>query len=137
MAVKEEENKNHPSGSGILHGYQFEIRTTHEPFEAAGMMITNEWKHVYHPKTKGFGIPAKSYEFEPGMDYFGLQSLVVIQALRWWFLSVIDAEIGALAVETRIVKHRVKYNISCEPIESMYGINGLHRPIVAEMQDSE
>lgn len=124
-----------PSGSGTIHGYTFEIRTTFEPFEIGDVMVTGEWKTVHHVSVRDCGVPARSYAFEPGMDYFGLVSLVVAQALRWQFMAVIDAQrITSLCIETRIVKHQIKYKLSCEQVETMYEINGRHMPIVKESE---
>ena len=99
------------NGNGTDVGWSVEARYAY--FEAkviAGMMLDDRWRPV-HFKESIVGVPRSSRYSLPWFIACGLYDYAAAQALRWWFIAQAEAEDGsALCLETRLVKHSMKYS---------------------------
>lgn len=117
------------SHSGGSDGYTVEARLAEyqEPVKLEnGLALTNRWKRIDFPENpQGIGVPAcKPYEFY--LTQMRLLSYPSAQALRWWLhaqaanVDMMNPIHVGLALETRLIKHNVKYSLSATPV-SMHG----------------
>lgn len=97
------------AGTTTMTGYTVEVRTSyHSPCQIGGVIVDAEWRSVPHEtRADNSGIP-HGY-FDRKLTEYGLLGHTVAEAIRWWFLSVAEAEraTGALCLETRLKKHKV------------------------------
>lgn len=97
------------SGHGSTAGYSVEARhTSGDHAVIAGVVYTKEWKRL-HPEQAPIGVPAHG-RFETWLGQCGLMSYPAAQAIRWWFHAIAEQEFKNICLETRIVKHQVKYS---------------------------
>lgn len=106
-----DEPKECPSGSGTIHGYSVEARyASHSPLVLGDLILDERWRHVSFPKGHP-GVPIGPSYHASFLSRCGLMSYPAAQALRWWLHAEGDASsIGCLCLETRIVKHKVRYS---------------------------
>ncbi|MDN7413448.1 hypothetical protein QZM42_33525 [Burkholderia vietnamiensis] len=97
------------SGHGTTIGYTVEARhTARDHVVIAGVVYTDKWKRL-NPDRASIGVPAHGM-FEPWLAQCGLMNYPAAQAIRWWFHAIAEADFHNLCLETRIVKHQVKYS---------------------------
>jgi hypothetical protein len=108
--------------SGTQQGWSVEARASLEdyPLQIAEQVFTTKWKPVHFDPAK-VGVPAGRLDFDEYLR-FGLLSYPAAQALRWWFVAALDMEHKS-SVETRLVRHEVKYERSARRIAEYAAIN--------------
>lgn len=109
LIEKAEFPKKGASGHGTTVGFTVEARhTAGDHVVIAGVVYTGKWKRL-HPDKASIGVPAHGM-FEPWLSQCGLMNYPAAQAIRWWFHAIAEAELRNICLETRIVKHQVKYS---------------------------
>jgi hypothetical protein len=99
------------SGSGTHISYSVEARSTYiRPQQVGDIILDQRWQRLFFPKSP-IGVPSSS---NIGEKECGLMTYSAAQALRWWFIAELESSFKHLCVETRIVKHLVKYSYSEE-----------------------
>lgn len=96
-------------GGGSFPGYTIEARVTGNPVELAGQVFDNRWRHVSF-MTSRIGIPISGICPEIHQRA-GTFEYAAAQALRWWLHAEADAALKICTLETRIVKHKVEYQV--------------------------
>lgn len=86
----------------IINGQMFDIRFSRVNFQTSPMGISE----------------APIYDRE--LLRSGLFSFEAAQALRWLFIASSKFERSRSCLETRIIRHRIKYERSIEEIEAIY-----------------
>jgi hypothetical protein len=113
------------SGSGSEVGYSIEFRVLGNapPVIVAGKIIDAVWR-LFKPEAASHGVPACHPYYRHTVDR-GLMSYPAAQAIRWWVHAVADAEQigGGLRLESRIVKHLIKYT-HAEEVVSAHALVG-------------
>jgi len=114
------------SGSGTETCYSVEARCTHKPKQIGAQIFDANWltvqfDHVAPP----LGVPSGP----PSMmrDKLGLYGYQAAQALRWWFHANAAAGWQDGCIETRLVKHEVKYSYSSQALSAHVAIGGEDR----------
>lgn len=127
METTDEFPKVGSSGSGHETAYSVEIRcTSRSPRPLGKLLIDNRWQAVSFDESPN-GIPAGStyYFVSRHLRLFGYPAA---QALRWWLHAQADSEIGgSLCLETRLIKHEIKYSYSEEAVSAHVPIGGEDR----------
>lgn len=115
------------SKSGTTNGYSIEARYNfNSPHVINGHTLDKEWRTIaFDTAPSGFGIPSPPFEF--AIVALGLYGYSQAQALRWWFHANADATFHGICLETRIVKHTVKYSIEAERKSEHLTIGGEDR----------
>ncbi len=105
------------SCQGTDMGYTVEARMNcPTPNIIAGRVFDNRWRTVYFDKSPvGFpGVPIGGRLTEFAIP-FGLMSYNAAQALRYWFIAFAETQDHAgICLETRLVTHAIKFNVSEE-----------------------
>lgn len=111
------------SASGTEEAYSVEARYIGtEPKQIGGMLFDNRWRRVNFSRAAS-GVPAGP-EWHHHARHLGLLGYTAAQALRWWLLAEADREmLGSICIETRIVKHAIRYQWS-EQAVSIHNIVG-------------
>jgi hypothetical protein len=103
------------NGSGTAISYSVQARLAYfEPRMVCGQMLDTRWTTVNFEMGR-VGVPADKFESLPGHNTAvanGLVSYQAAQALRWWFLANADKEFSCGCIETRLIKHTVRYEYS-------------------------
>ena len=107
MELEPEYNREKITASGEDSAYTVEARYAYpQPVEIAGQIFDNRWRQVQF--TQGpICVPGES--FARHRELFGMLGYAQAQALRWW----LHAEAGTLkgiCLETRLIKHKIKYS---------------------------
>src|SRR5690606_9220355 len=88
-------------------------------------LFDQRWKRVkFDTIPLPVGVPSGPPSLSGLRDKLGLYSYQAAQALRWWFHANAAASWNDLCLETRLVKHRVKYSYECEAISAHAVIGG-------------
>lgn len=101
-----------PSGTGHFDGYSVEARYDYSsPVTIGDLTLDNRWRRVAFPKGHP-GVPVGPGYHAPFLNACGLMAYSSAQAMRWWLHASAEAYEGGggLCLETRIVKHRVRYS---------------------------
>lgn len=125
------------TGAGTTTGYSVEARVTGRPTVANGHLLTDKWTRVeFSPSESPCGVPVPGcYDGSGQMVRRGLYSYESAQALRWWFHAAAEEETfrpftgrgagflarisgNAWAIETRLVRHEIKYNYSVTAVSA-------------------
>lgn len=115
------------SGSGHETAYSVEVRSMYGHARQLGkLLIDNRWQAVSFEEGPS-GIPAGSkYYFVS--RHLHLMGYPAAQALRWWLHADADSDLGGgLCLETRLVKHEIKYSFSEESVSAHAYIGGEDR----------
>lgn len=125
MKLEENYKTDRGNGSGTTIGYSIEARSTSKPTLILGNMIGEKWTRLeFQRGEKGVPIPG-CYDGSGQLAKLGLFSYSSAQAIRWWFhaasendfINDVESPLRSLrailprpwGVETRLVKHEVKY----------------------------
>jgi hypothetical protein len=125
MKLEENYKTDRGNGSGTTIGYSIEARSTSKPTLILGNMIGEKWTRLeFQRGEKGVPIPG-CYDGSGQLAKLGLFSYSSAQAIRWWFhaasendfINDVEPPLRSLrgilprpwGVETRLVKHEVKY----------------------------
>ena len=130
MELEEDYKKFGGSGSGTQHGYTVEARSMKGPTEVSGIVLSERWQEVSFRRGSP-GVPAPGgYDSSGQMGRHGLYSYASAQALRWWLHAAADDQewsgsgsglerlvsqlkwASRYGIETRLVRHEVKYQYS-------------------------
>jgi hypothetical protein len=110
-----------PSGSGTETGWSVEARLNYfTPKSVAGMVLDDRWQTVPF-REAALGVPA--HRRGSPLALVHLYEYSAAQALRWWFIAAAAAEIEAICLETRLVKHKVAYSYSATALEAVEPAN--------------
>lgn len=130
---EEKESSEYPradgSGSGTDCVWSVEARYNYHTAKAFGdLILDNRWQRLYFKKHKEIGVPQGGC-LTPAIKLSGLLSYQAAQALRWWFIANCENDsmfgvMGALCLETRLVKHEVEYSYKVRAIRHSEEILG-------------
>jgi len=118
--LEEGYRKDKNRGSGADVGYTVEARHNYiRPCKIGNQMFDNRWQQVEF-EGGPHGVPTMTIGHR-ALHLGFLLPYNAAQALRWWFVAAAEAgEIGgALCLETRLVKHKLKYSYEVEAIETV------------------
>lgn len=116
-----EEKKEFPVDGSKIHGveigYTIEARLNYVfPKTIHGQIFDKEWRQVRNIRKSEDGVPDK--------DLFGILkiagcfSYASAQALRWWFIAAVEKDSTAICLETRLVRHKIKFSIEDVAVEA-------------------
>lgn len=113
------------NGSGTETAYTVEARMEyHSPKQINGQLFDNRWRRVSFTALPAhlahMGVPGAGGMMAAKLD---LYSYTQAQALRWWFHANADATFDGICLETRLVKHSVKYSYE-STVESAHAVIG-------------
>lgn len=115
------------SCSGTDEGWTVEARYVYpSPLVFGEQIFDSRWKSVDFYKSP-IGVPSGNENY---MNRFaalmGLLPYKSAQALRWWFLAELgrDGISGGLCLETRLVRHEVKYSVSSKAVSAHDNLGG-------------
>lgn len=113
------------SGSGLEDGWSVEARFTyHEPRQFGKQIFDQRWKSVqFDQVVPPIGVPSGPPSVLGIRDACGLYGYQAAQALRWWFHANAAARWQDGCLETRLVKHLLKYEFS-STAESAHAVIG-------------
>jgi hypothetical protein len=115
--AKGEFPKTPQSHSGTTFAWSVEVRCVlSRPCKVGNSLIGTAWQTMTFPEGHG-GVPDGPRYLFKGRD-FGLLSYPAAQAMRWWFLAEAALEHLHYNLETRLVKHEIKYSESATPVEA-------------------
>lgn len=103
------------NGSSSADGYSVEARCCYRtPSIIAGVAYDGNWRRVLFEQST-IGVPESWHP----VSMEGYHSYAAAQALRWWFIAHSEAErvIGALGLQTRLVRHRIEQTRRVIPTE--------------------
>ena len=112
-------------GSGTETCYSVEARYDFpSPIQVAGQIFDNRWREVKFVDSE-IGVPRAS-ELQEHTIRHRMLGYSAAQALRWWLHAIADTQKGGmcLCLETRIVKHTIKYSHEIEAISEHDHIKG-------------
>ena len=105
--------KKEQSGSGTEEAWSVEARFMYiEPRQFGKQLFDQRWKKVLFDRGEPLGVPSgppSVLNVRDACDLYGYQAA---QALRWWFHANAAAGWQDGCLETRLVKHRLKYEFS-------------------------
>lgn len=109
--TKAEFPKKGQSGNGTTHGYTVEARyTAGDHVVINGVVYTDKWKQV-NPDRAAIGVPTHR-PFESWLHQCNLMNYPAAQAIRWWFHAIAEQDFHNICLETRLIKHEIKYSYS-------------------------
>lgn len=113
------------SGNGTLVGYSVEARSTFtSPTSINGQLFDERWAHVRFNDNSPIGVPRGPIWSIQWLAICGLYDYPAAQALRWWFHASAEHN---LCIETRIVKHNIKYSYDSARVSDHCVITGEDR----------
>lgn len=114
----------HNSCSGQDEGWSVEARYIFPEAKEFGKQIfDSRWRQVDFFQSP-IGVPSTTMLHRHASS-MGLLPYQSAQALRWWFLAELEREcMGSLCMETRLVRHTVKYSLSCEAVSAHDNLGG-------------
>lgn len=112
------------SRSGEEDGWAVEARYVYPvPIKLGDQIFDNRWRTVDFRRSP-IGVPSSDIMHVHAAS-MGLLPYISAQALRWCFLAEINRDgFGGLCMETRLVKHRVKYSVSAEAVSAHDNLGG-------------
>ena len=114
------------SGGGTEEAYSVEARFMYnEPKQFGAQIFDQRWKTVLFDRVSPplgvqHGPPSRS----GARAVCGLYGYQAAQALRWWFHANAAAGWQDTCLETRLVRHRLKYEFSSEAVSAHVQIGG-------------
>lgn len=106
------------SGSGTEVGWSVEARYAFmRPEEIAGHLLDERWQTIEFAKcSPGCGVPTVP-SFSKQREQSGLLSYPAAQALRWWLHAIADVDFK-VCLETRLVRHDIRYQSECTAVSA-------------------
>jgi hypothetical protein len=140
MQLEEGYKTDRGNGSGTTVGYSVEARSTSKPTLVLGNMIGEKWTRISFSRgEKGVPIPG-CWDGSGQLEKLGLFSYESAQAMRWWFLAAAEDSFvnDALPIripmpspwclETRLVRHEVKYQYTVTAVSACEVVDNLGAP---------
>lgn len=119
-----------------VDGFRVEVRTCyHTPHMAAGQIIDAEWRTLQVKFGDDvMGIQCPDGPWTRRLKDHGLMTRNQAEAIRFWFLSIAEAErvSGALCIETRLVRHRLTETVTVTREEEMDALDYRGRVITKD-----
>ena len=114
------------SGSGTEEAYSVEARFMYdEPKQFGAQIFDQRWKTVQFDRTNPpFGVPTGHPSVLSVRDACGLYGYQAAQALRWWLHANAAAGWQDTCLETRLVKHKLRYEFSSEAVSAHAIVGG-------------
>jgi hypothetical protein len=113
------------SGSGTQTAYSVEARATAGPMNVCGNLIGDDWVRLSFkkdPTNRRPGVPSPGcFDMSGQMENHDLYSYAAAESLRWW----IHALDNSAFIQTRIVKHEIKYKFDITVVGAGAVIDGL------------
>lgn len=104
------------SGSGSDSGFTVQARYAYpEPKDFHGQILDNRWRTL-HFQQSPIGVPAQARYAPWSGSMPGLMTYPAAEALRWWFIANAAHSFDHFCLETRIIKHEIKYSYSEEAV---------------------
>lgn len=105
------------SSNGTLIAYTVEARACcNSPKQFGDQIFDEKWRRVVQFKNGEHSVPDRNAKWHPEITNHGeYMTYATAQAMRWWFHAVVDG----LCLETRLVKHTIKYSITRTAEEAM------------------
>lgn len=106
------------SGSGDAHAYTVQARMAYfEPKQICGHLLDTRWRTIYFEQSP-VGVPAQS-RYSPWSGCLpGMMTYEAAQALRWWFMANAAHTFDHFCLETRLVKHEIKYSFEEQAVSA-------------------
>ena len=124
-ATKSEFPEKGQSGSGTEEAWSVQARFMYsEPRQFGNQLFDQRWKTVHFDRvTPPLGVPSGHPSVLNVRDACGLYGYQAAQALRWWFHAnaAVNWQDGCL--ESRLIKHSLKYEFS-SAAESAHALIG-------------
>lgn len=115
------------SASGSEVAWSVEARSAEEGRPVVlgdGAVFTSTWQVVPLEKIiGGHGVPAGKAVWDTYLA-FGLMSYPAAQAMRWWFMALLHEAHQDTLIETRLVKHQVRYQRSAQRVAATHHVSG-------------
>ena len=112
------------SASGSDTAFSVQARYAYpEPKTICGITLDTRWRTL-HFEQSPIGVPSQTRYCPWGSGLYGLMTYQAAQALRWWFLANAKHSFDHLCIETRLVKHEVKYQMSEQAVAAGSEIDG-------------
>lgn len=123
------------TGSGTQTGYSVEARSPKGPAQVGEMLLSEQWQKIAFPRGER-GVPAPGgFDASGQLCTHGLYSYASAQALRWWLHAAAESDsedvtdgfsrlrsrlrwAAGCGIETRLVKHEVKYQYSITAVSA-------------------
>ncbi len=114
------------SGSGNEEAWSIEARWMYsEPKAFGGQIFDQRWKRVHFDRVNPpVGVPSGHPSVLNVRDTCDLYGYQAAQALRWWFHANAAAAWMDTCLETRLVKHKLKYEFSSEAVSAHATVGG-------------
>lgn len=123
--MSDEYPKKSSNARGTEEAYSVEARCTDiRPRTIAGRLFDNRWQKVAFDQA-AIGVPGGP-SHNHHSRHLGLLTYSAAQALRWWIHAAADVEvIGSICLETKLVKHQIRYEWSCEAVSEHAMVGGM------------
>jgi hypothetical protein len=126
MKLEEDYRTQKGRTEGTMIGYTVEARYNyHTPIQLGNQLFDERWREVRFEDGHGVGIPNSPSDHK--LLKSGLRGYAAAQALRWWVHAAADADMSYFCLETRLVKHELKYNQSVEAVSVHDVVGGENR----------
>ena len=119
-------DKAQSSGSNML--YTVEARYAFsKPVQICGQLFDMRWSEVrFKTSAEGIGVPElKSWSQLSNVS--SMYEYVAAQALRWWFHAEAAKDHSDICLETRLIKHEIKWSQTITAVSQHCKISGEDR----------
>ena len=104
------------SGKGTEEAWTVEARNTgNAPQVVGNQTFDNRWRQVEFVESS-VGVPSARRYSQASLH--GLLTYPAAQALRWWVHAQADIDYQGILVETRLVKHLLRYEFNIEAVSA-------------------
>lgn len=121
MNLEDDYDKRRGAGTSTETAYTVEARINYShPVSISGQIFDLRWKRVlFAESAASLGIPAAPPYKKATLDSHML-AYASAQALRWWLHATAysSGDLGAWALETRLVSHKITTSHEIEAIEA-------------------
>jgi hypothetical protein len=125
MELEAEYERGKITASGEDSAYTVEARYAYtSPVEIAGQLFDNRWRQVVLYEG-AIGVPCEM--LAKHRERFGMLGYAQAQALRWWLHAEADSFMNGLCLETRLIKHEIKYSSEAVAVSQHCVIGGEDR----------
>jgi len=125
MELEPEYRRERVKDSGSDVAYTVEARYVFtSPVQIGGQLFDNRWRGVDFPKG-AIGVPSESWSQQ--RERFGMLGYSQAQALRWWLHAEADVNMDGICLETRLIKHEIKYSSEAVAVSQHCIIGGEDR----------
>ena len=118
-------DKGESSGSNTLYTVEARYNFS-KPVQICGQLFDQRWLRVKFLTHDGIGVPKlRSWSELANVD--GMHQYVEAQALRWWFHAEAEKENNGFCLETRLIKHELKWKQTVTAVSQHCKISGEDR----------